>query len=63
MRNGIPGLQPQVHQSKAWMLDVEVQVQALAQFQVRFQLLGLVIASFCRSGRVLHIERSLPSPL
>src|SRR5262249_34386991 len=38
-------LQPQVQQSKAWVLDIEVQVQALAQFQVRLKLLGLVIAS------------------
>jgi hypothetical protein len=38
-------LQPQVHQAKPGVLDVEVQVQALAQFQVRLELLGLVIAS------------------
>ena len=42
---GKPGLQPKVQQSKASMLNVEVQVQALAQLQVRFELLGLVIAS------------------
>jgi hypothetical protein len=42
---GKPSLQTQVHQSKASVLDVEVQVQALAQFQVRLELLGLVIAS------------------
>jgi hypothetical protein len=42
---GKPSLQPQVYQSKTWVLDVEVQVQALAPFQVRLQLLGLVIAS------------------
>jgi hypothetical protein len=40
-----PSLQTQVHQSKAWVLHVEVQVQALAQFQVRLQLRGSVIAS------------------
>ncbi|HEY9806557.1 MAG TPA: hypothetical protein V6D04_08315, partial [Candidatus Obscuribacterales bacterium] len=38
-------MQTQVQQSKASVLDVEVQVQALAQFQVRLELLGLVIAS------------------
>ena len=42
---GKPSLQAQVQQSKTWVLDVEVQVQALAQFQVRLELLGLVIAS------------------
>src|SRR5215470_7946941 len=42
---GKPGLQPKVQQSKASVLDVEVQVQALAQLQVRFELLGLIIAS------------------
>ena len=42
---GEPSLQTQVQQSKAWVLDIEVQVQALAQFQVRLELLGLVIAS------------------
>ena len=42
---GEPSLQAQVQQSKALVLDVEVQVQAFAQFQVRLQHLGLVIAS------------------
>jgi hypothetical protein len=42
---GKPRLQAQVHQSKPPVLDVEVQVQALAQFQVRLELFGLVIAS------------------
>jgi len=42
---GKPGLQPKVQQSKASVLNVKVQVQALAQLQVRFELLGLVIAS------------------
>jgi hypothetical protein len=42
---GKPSLQAQVQHSKTWVLDVEVQVQALAQFQVRLKHFGLVIAS------------------
>ena len=60
---GEPALQTQVHQSKASVLDVEVQVQAPAQFQVRLKLWFGNCLSFCRSDKVLHIERSLPGPL
>jgi hypothetical protein len=42
---GKPSLQPQVQQSKPSVLNVEVKVQAFAQFQVRFELFALVIAS------------------
>jgi hypothetical protein len=42
---GKPSLQTQVQHSKTWVLDVEIQVQALAPFQARLKHLGLVIAS------------------
>jgi hypothetical protein len=42
---GKSSLQPKVQQSKPSVLNVKVQVQALAQFQVRLKLLGLVITS------------------
>ena len=52
-----PGLQAQMQQSKARMLDIKIQVQALAQFQVRLQHFGLVIASHLISPTRLYASK------